>query len=105
MQMGRTPKFILVFVVMLMTIAVNMPDNMLARVGIDNNYLIAALAAFVITGLIYYRGLMLIILVMLLSLAANMPESFTLNFGLDRDYFVATLVALVVIPIVARWLD
>ncbi len=105
MQMGRTPKFILVFIILLMTIAVNLPDNMISRLGIAPNYLLAALIAVVITGLVYYRGLLLIVLVIFMSLAANMPEDFDLNFGVDRDYFVAALIALVIIPIVANWLE
>ncbi|MDH5437112.1 MAG: hypothetical protein OEX83_10165 [Gammaproteobacteria bacterium] len=105
MQMGSKPKFILVFIVLFLTIAANIPDNMISRLGVAPNYLLATLVAVVITGLVYYRGLLLIVLVVLISLIANMPESFALNFGIDRDYFVATLVAIVVIPIVANWLD
>ena len=105
MQMGRTPKFILVFIILLMTVAVNVPDNMISRLGIAPNYLLAALAAVVMTGLVYYRGLLLIVLVVFMSLVANMPEDFALNFGIDRDYFVAALIAVVIVPIVANWLE
>ncbi len=94
-------KFILFFLIIFLSIAINMPDGMIARMGFDANYLFAALAAVAITGLIVHRRLFLVVLVMISTVGANLPVGITDQLGLDRDILVATLVALVVIPFVA----
>jgi len=89
----------------LMTIAVNIEDNVLARLGFEKNYLIMALVATVVTGLIIHRHLFLIVLVLFLSVGANMPADFMLNFGLDRDYFVGALGAVIITPVAVRYME
>ncbi len=81
-----------------MSIAINLPDSYIARVGIEPDYIMAALAAIVIAGLIVHRKLLLIVLVVALSIGTNMPESFMVSIGVGRDYLFATLIAIVVIP-------
>lgn len=98
-------KFGLVFFVMLMTITINLPDSIIARVGIEPDYMLASLTAIIITGLIQYRKLALIVLVVFMSLGANMPEDFMLNFGINRDYLAAGLVAIVLTPFIAKQFD
>ncbi len=100
--MATRLKFALVFFMILMTTATNLPDNMIARLGFDADVMLGTLAAVVITGLIHYRRLLFIVLVFFMSLAANMPADFLLNFGLDRDILTIGLVALVLTAPVAR---
>jgi len=94
-------KFILFFLIIFLSIAVNMPDSMIVRMGFDANYLFAALGAVAITGLIVHRRILLVVLVIVSTIGANLPVSIADQLGLDRDILVATLVALVVIPYVA----
>ncbi len=94
-------KFILFFLIIFLSIAVNMPDSMIARMGFDANYLLAALAAVAITGLIVHRRLLLVVLVIISTIGANLPVAVADQLGLDRDILVASLIALVVIPYVA----
>jgi len=98
-------KIALIFFVFLLTIAVNLEDNVLARLGFDFDFLMAALVAVVFTGLLAHRSVMLIVLVLVLSIGANMPGDFLLSFGIDRDYLTGVLVAVVIIPLVARIFD
>lgn len=93
---------VLVFVILFLTIAVNLPDSVIARTGFDADILFAALAVVVITGLIMHKNLLLIILVILCSVFANMPDEFMQQWGLNSDYFFGVLVALVVTPIGAK---
>ena len=79
-----------------MSIAINLPDGMIARIGLDPDILKVALAAWIITGLTVHRRLALIALTLGLCFAANMPEPMARQLGVDRDYFLATLIALVV---------
>ena len=98
---GQDMKFVLVFVVMLMTIAVNLPEGMIARLGLDPNWLKAALAAWILTALVAHRRMALIVLVVAMSLVANLP----FNVGVDKDILLGSLVALVVTPYLASWIE
>lgn len=105
LDVGRTGKGILIFLMLVMTIAVNVGDNAMARLGFDQDYLLMGLFATVVTGLIMHRNLFLVVLVLLLSIGANMPEGFMLNFGWDRDYFVGALGAVVFSPLLVRVME
>lgn len=74
---------------------------MIARLGFDANYLLAALAAIAIAGLIIHRSLLLILLVLACSIGANLPEDIVSYIGMDRDVLFATLIALVLVPFIA----
>lgn len=98
-------KSILVFLVVFMTIGVNLPQGMIARLGFNPDYLKVALIAWIITGLVVYRRLALIVLVILLCAGANMPPETAVKLGIDPDIFLATLVGVVIAPYVYRWLE
>jgi hypothetical protein len=74
---------------------------MIARLGLDANYLLAALAAIAIAGLLVHRRMLLIFLVLLCTIGANLPESVIEHIGIDRDILFATLIALVIVPFIA----
>lgn len=100
-----TLRFPLVFFVFFLTIVVNTQDNIIARMGFDNNYLLLTLVAVAVTGLIVHRRLMLIVLVLFMSIGANMPDGFLLTFGIERDYLAGGLIGIVLVPSIARLLD
>jgi len=91
-------KAILIFIILFLTMAINMPHGMIARMGFGANYLIAALIAVVLAGLLRQRQLFLIVLAVLCALAANIPDEMLMKYGLDPDYFLGILVALVILP-------
>jgi hypothetical protein len=93
---------VLVFLVLFLTISVNLPDSVIARLGFDADILMAALVAVVMTGLIQHKNLLLIILVVFCSIFANMPDETMKGWGLNSDYFFGILVALVITPIGAK---
>jgi len=93
---------VFVFIVLFLSIAVNLPDSIIARMGFDADILMATLVAVVITGLIKHKNLLLILLVVFCSVMANMPDEVMHGWGLDRDYFFGVLVALVITPIGAK---
>ena len=95
-------KTLLIFIILFLTIAINLPHGMIARMGFDADILIAVLIAVVLTGLLRHRQLFLIILVVFCALAANVPEEMISEWGLDPDYFLGILVALVILPIGAK---
>lgn len=95
-------KSVLIFIILFLTIAINLPHGMIARMGFDADILIAVLIAVVLTGLLQHRQLFLIILVVFCALAANVPEEMVRGWGLDPDYFLGVLIALVILPIGAK---
>ena len=95
------PRFILFSLIIFLSIAINMPDSMIARLGFDANYLFAALAAIVIAGLSVHRSMFLVVLILTCTIGANLPESVADHIGLDRDILFATLIALVIVPFIA----
>ena len=94
-------KFILFFFIIFLSITINLPDSMIARLGLDANYLLAALVSIAITGLIVYRGILLVVLVLVCTIGANLPAGIVAQLGLDRDILFATLVALILVPFIA----
>ena len=95
-------KAILIFIILFLTIAINLPHGMISRLGFDADILIAVLIAVVLTGLLQNKQLFLIILVVLCAVAANIPAEMVRSWGLDPDYFLGVLVALVILPIGAK---
>ncbi|MDA3868805.1 MAG: hypothetical protein PF589_02415 [Gammaproteobacteria bacterium] len=92
-------KVISIFVVLLLTIAINLPHGMFARMGFEGDYLMAALVAMVLALLVRNRQLYLVVLVVLCTLAANLPETMVVGWYVNPDYFLGILLALVILPI------
>lgn len=86
---------------MLLVLGSNLPDNLIARLGFDSGYFLAALVAWVITALIAHRKLALITLVVFIAIGANLPLETAEHLHLNRDVLFAGLVAIIVIPFVA----
>jgi hypothetical protein len=95
-------KSVLIFIILFLTIAINLPHGMIARMGFDADILIAVLIAIVLTGLLRQRQLFLVVLVVFCAAAANVPEEMVIEWGIDPDYFLGILVALVFLPIGAK---
>lgn len=99
-------KWALVFLVVCLAIGINMPDNILARYGIEASALTVALAAIALTGMIAYRRMSLIFVMVLLVVGANLPEGTAfMGYSIDRDVMLATLIALIIIPVIQRQLE
>lgn len=91
-------KFLALFLVLFISIAVNLPHGYLAMLGMDPNILMAALVAIVIAGLSVRRRLFFVVLVVIMSIGANLPESTIARLGVDREVLLAGLIAVVLIP-------
>ena len=98
-------KFVLVFLVIFMTIAVNLPDDMIRGIGIDPKYLLAALATWVFAGLLSNTKMMLVVMVFLVALLANLPQESLDNMGIDRLYLLITLMLIAIAPLFMKTPD
>ena len=95
-------KSILIFIILFLTIAINLPHGMIYRLGFNADVLVTVLIAVVLTGLVRHRQLFLVILVVFCVLAVNVPEEMIMEWGMDPDYFLGILAALVILPIGAK---
>ncbi len=91
-----------VFLVLATTLATNVDDNLISRLGIEPSagYIIGF--ALLFSVLLSERNAFIVAAVVLFSLNANMPLDFSLNFGIDRDYYAGLMFALLLQPAMAR---
>jgi len=92
-------KFVLVFLVIFMTVAVNLPDDMIKGIGIDPKYLMAALAAWIFAGLMSNTRMMMVVMVVGMALMANLPQASLNNMGIDRTYLLIALLLIAIAPV------
>lgn len=85
--------------VIFMTLGVTLSHTLLQRIGIEPDYLMVALGAIVVTGLLVYRGLLLIMLVLLMSITINLPEGWLQQYSIDRDVLIVLQLMMVLFPI------
>ena len=85
-----------------MSIGVTLSVSLLDQFGIEKNYLLVGLGAFVITGLVAFRGMALIVIILFMSLAINMPEEVLAQYYLDKDILIAAIILMVIFPLVYR---
>lgn len=97
-------KFILVFMVLLLSLGANLSDGFLARLGINADILLVALGVFVIAGLIAHQHLAFIVVVCLVAIAANVPDETAQSIGYSQDLMFGLLVGLVLLPFISRHL-
>lgn len=90
---------ILYALIIFMTIGVTLSQVLLERIGMETDYMLIALGAMVVTGLMIYRGLFLIIIVLLMSLAVNLPADFLLQYSIDKDVLMVLLLLMIIFPV------
>ena len=95
-------KFILVFVVLMLSLGANLSDGFLAHMGVDADILLVALGVFIIAGLMAHQNLAFIVIVCLVATAANLPAEMAASIGYSQDLMIGLLVGLVLIPFISR---
>jgi len=93
-------KYLALFLVLFISIAINLPSGYLALLGFDADILLAALVALVLTVLTANRKLFFVVVVVAMSIGANLPDQTIQRLGMDREILLSGLVAIVLIPYV-----
>lgn len=96
---------IAVFLILAVTLGLNIDDNLVARIGMAGNYGLIIGLSMLFTLILSGRNVYVVGVVTVLSLVANMPADFSLNFGIDRDYYAGAMMALVFQPVVSHLMD
>ena len=98
-------QFGLIFFTLCLCIGINADEGFIVRMGFDPDILMIATIAFVITGLVIHRRLMLVVSVILLTVGANAPAEAAARIGYDPDIALSALFALVLIPLLVKAID
>ena len=92
---------VLLFGLIAMTaVFANLPAETIAELGINHDYLIAALGCAVVIGLFLYLKFFFFLAVALLIVGANMPEQIAERFSISKIPLILALVALVGISLI-----
>lgn len=93
-------KYLALFLLLFISIAINLQSGYLAVLGFHPDIMMAAVAAALLTVLTAHRKVFFVVLVVMMSIGANLPDATMQRFGLDREVLLAGLMAIVLIPYV-----
>ena len=105
MMTSTIGKCLLLFLMMLISLAVNLDDNLITRLGLTMNYGVVILAALTIAIVASSQSLTVIFMIGILSFIVNMPEGFILKFGIDRDIYFGLMASIISAPLVSWFFD
>jgi len=84
----------------LTAILANLPDEYGKELGIDRDYLFAALGCAVVIGLFLYLRFFFFVGVVLLILGANLPDQIAQGFGVSKIPLILALLALIGVSLI-----
>ena len=99
----NTTEFYLFLLVVILSIAANLPAAMIGQY-IDQRTLLIVLAAVVVIALFRYLRLFLFLCVLALALGANIPERLSETLGVNQTIMLTFLVLIVMISQANRFL-
>ena len=84
--------------VVFITLGIAIANEILARFGLENNYIFAFSIAFVVAGLLLSQNAIFLVIVLLGVFAINLPDATLLQYHLDRDVLLALVCATLLVP-------
>ena len=96
----RIREVLLFGLIALTAVFANLPQETIAELGFNHDYLIAALGCAVVIGLFLYLKFFFFLAVALLILGANMPEQIAERFSISKIPLILALVAMVGISLI-----
>jgi hypothetical protein len=99
-----TARTLVAFIVIGLSIGINLGQHMLEMLNVDRNFLMVTLAAIAIAGLLAHRHLLFMVLVSALTIAINLPPELLNQFQVNQDVLLVTLLAVILMPTGGRLL-
>jgi len=99
-----TARTLVAFIVIGLSIGINLGQHMLEMLNVDRNFLMVTLAAIAIAGLLAHRHLLFMVLVSALTIAINLPPELLNQFQISQDVLLVTLLAVILLPTGGRLL-
>ena len=91
-------RYIVSFIIIMLSIGVNVGQRLLEQLNVDRNYLLVTLVAVTVAGLIAHRTLFFIVVVSGLTVAINLPEEMLVQNSIDPEVLFVTLLAVIIAP-------
>jgi len=92
---GFTKDIILISIVSVMSVGANLPESFMARVGINQTYLLVGLVAVVAVSLVRYLKFTLVLVIAIMATGANLPNDMAREIGIDPQIMLFALLAMV----------
>lgn len=92
---GLTKDIALVGMVTLMSIGANLPESFMARLGINQTYLLIGLVTVVAVSLVRYLKFTLVLVIAIMAAGANLPQDLAKEIGIDPQIMLFALLAMV----------
>lgn len=96
----RIKEMALFSLIALTAVFANLPAATIAELGINHDYLIAALGSAVVIGLFLYLKFFFFVAVVLLILGANLPDQVAERFSISKVPLLLALVAMIGISLI-----
>jgi len=90
-----TKDVILIGLVTLMSIGANLPESIIASLGINQTYLLFGLVGVVGVSLVRYLKFTLVLVIAIMAVGANLPHDLADQLGVDPQIMLFALVAMV----------
>jgi ankyrin repeat protein len=97
---NRAREWTLVVLVAVTAAIANMPDETLAEIGINRNYVLGFLALVVFIALFLYLKFQFFFMVVLLALGANMPVQIADSLGISRWPLIIALALMIGVSLI-----
>lgn len=94
----KSSEIVILLLVSLMSLAANLPSQLVDNV-LDKRLLLIVLTASVVIALFYYLRLMLFLAMVILAIGANLPQEFAVNMGINPKIMLAVLGFLVTLAL------
>ena len=98
----KNSEVVILFIVSLMGLVVNLPDNGIGHI-VDRNLLLITLAATVVISLFHYLKLMLFTTVSVLAIGANLPDQLASQLGVSQLAMIVASGVLVIIALLYKY--
>lgn len=97
-QEAKSSEIVILLLVSLMSLAANLPDQMVGNV-LDKKLLLLVLTASVVITLFRYLHLMLFLAIVILAIGANLPQEFAEDMGISPLIMLGVLAVLVTVSL------
>ncbi|MEP5765536.1 MAG: hypothetical protein ABJ308_13135 [Halieaceae bacterium] len=97
-MVSNRDRYIISFLIIMLSIGINVGQHLLDQMSVDRNYLIITLVAICVAGLLAHRHLFFIVLVTTLTFAINMPQAWLEENHINPDILFVTLMAVIIAP-------
>ena len=96
--------YLLLGIVTIMSLAANLPQEIIGLSGVDRRLLVLGLLLVVTIALVRYTKLVMILCVAVLAFGANLPQELAARFNVESSILIAALIAIVLFSLANHYL-